>query len=642
MKKILLCFAFSVTGLLGAQHKFLTYPKLSDEDLKSEKSTQVSDAPAEILYRSVHFRIDYDGTLHQKVFSRIKIYNKDNASDYLDHKVSIYDDRRGTRETLADLKANTYNHENGKTVSTKIAKDEKYKSTEDRNYDITKFAFANVKNGSVVEYSYTIITPFLGSMPRIIIEEEIPIRYVEYVLDAPVPLGYTINYKGSLNPTHRLVEKKPLYGNEYQTYRFAYEKVAPYKEEKYVLNNDNYKTSIKAELNSTLFNNVYKSYANTWKDIQERLYANDDFGAELKKTNLVKDLLPQEIKSIPVTMDRAGAILKFVHKNYTWNQEDAVFCDKGIKNLINTKVGNSAEINLLLTMLFQSAGISADPVVLSTVNQGILLAYNPSIAQLNYVLASFKDKDKIYLADGTVKQSEINMVAPKALNYYGIVMGEKTAQQINILYPETSKTLLTVDAKLLPDGTFEGKFSDRDTKLYSMVANQRFTEDKEKFAKSYKDDYRFNFTNLKHGLQENNDFETSFDFSSDTFVDVLGGKMVFNPLLFLYSQTHNFDQKEPRIAPLEFYSAYDRIKKVTITLPDGYVFENVPKSKKFRTEDNALQYTYQVTQNGNKLTVETTTQVDDSVFPKEYYPAFTQIFDNITKQEAQVITAVKK
>ena len=293
-------------------------------------------------------------------------------------------------------------------------------------------------------------------------------------------------------------------------------------------------------------------------------------------------------------------------------------------------------------MLLQNAGINADPVVLSTVNQGILLAYNPSIAQLNYVLASFKDKDKIYLADGTVKQSEINMVAPKALNYYGIIMGEKTAQQINILYPEVSKTLLTVDANLLPDGTFEGKFADRDTKLYSMVVNQRYTEDKEKFAKSYKDDYRFNFTNLKHGLQENNDFETSFDFSSDTFVDAVGGKLVFNPLLFLYSQNHNFDQKEPRIAPLEFYSAYDRIKKVTLTLPDGYVFENVPKSKKFRTEDNALQYTYQVTQNGNKLTVETITQVDDSVFPKEYYPAFTQIFDNITKQEAQVVTAVKK
>lgn len=368
---------------------------------------------------------------------------------------------------------------------------------------------------------------------------------------------------------------------------------------------------------------------------------NDDFGEQLKKQNLVKELLPTEIKALP-TMEKAAAILKFVQKNYTWNKEDDVFTDKGIRNLISSKTGNTAEINLLLTMLLRSADIDADPVVLSTVKRGVLLSYSPSIAQLNYVLASFEDEGKFYLLDGTVKQSEINMIAPKALNYYGLVVGKKEMKQINIFYPDTSKTLLTVDAKMSPDGTFEGHFSDRDTKLYAMVVNENYLENKEDYTKTYKDKYKFSLTNLKHGLQENNDFETSFDFTSDTFVDVIGNKLVFNPLLFLYSQNHDFNQKEPRKAPLEFYSAYDKIKKVTITLPEGYVFENVPKSKKFRTEDSALQYTYLVTQAGNKLTVESIVNVDDSVFPKEYYPAFTQIFDNIAKQEAQVVTAVKK
>jgi hypothetical protein len=234
------------------------------------------------------------------------------------------------------------------------------------------------------------------------------------------------------------------------------------------------------------------------------------------------------------------------------------------------------------------------------------------------------------------------MISPRALNYYGYYMTKDDAKQINILFPEVSKTLLTVNATMNPDGTFEGNFSDRDTKLYAMMVNERFTEDQEKFAKSYKDDYKFAISNLKHGVQDNNDFETSFDFSADTFTDVLGNKLVFNPLLFLYSQKHNFDQEEKRKAPLEFYSASDRIKKVTVTIPDNYTFENVPKSKKFRTEDNALQYIYLVTQEGNKLTIETTVMIDDAVFPVEYYPAFKQIFDNITKMEAQVVTAVKK
>lgn len=641
MKKVLLSFSLFLFGFISSQHKFLEVPKLTDEDLQSTKSAKFDDAPAEVLYRSVHFHIDYDGYLYKDVVSRVKIYKKDNASNYLNTEIGVYDDGKGNRETLSDLKAYTYNFENGKSVATKIPKDEKYKSREDKNYNITKFAFSNVKDGSVVEYSYTVLTPFLSSTPRILIEEEIPVRYVEYVLDAPKPLSYTINYKGDLNPNYRMVEEKKMYGNDYRTYRFAYENIPAYKEEKYVMNNDNYKTGIKAELNSTLIDNVYKSYANSWEDIRKRLNVHDDFGEQLKKQNAVKDILSADIKSLPNTVERANAILKFVQNNYTWNKEDEVFTDKGIKNLIATKIGNTAEINLLLTMLLRSADIEADPVVLSTVKRGLLLSYNPSIAQLNYVIASFVENDKIYLLDGTYKQSEINMIAPKALNYFGIVMGKKEAKKVSIFFPDESKTLLTIDAKLNPDGSFEGHFADRDTKLYAMVVNESYTDDKEKFANSYKELYKFSFSNLKHGLQDK-DFETSFDFSSDTFADAIGNKLVFNPLLFLYTQNHDFNQKDERKAPLEFYSANDRVKKVTITIPEGYVFENVPLSKKFRTEDNGLVYSYLVTEEGNKLTVETSVKVDDSTFPKEYYPAFTQIYDNITKQEGQVVTAVKK
>lgn len=250
--------------------------------------------------------------------------------------------------------------------------------------------------------------------------------------------------------------------------------------------------------------------------------------------------------------------------------------------------------------------------------------------------------DYFFLIDAISKQSDLNMISPRALNYYGFYMPKDDAKQINIVFPEISKTILSVNAKMNADGTFEGNFADRDTKLYAMMVNESFLADKEKYAKTYKDVYKFPYSNFKQSIQENNEFETSFDFTSDTFTDVLGSKMVFNPLLFLYSQNHDFNQKEPRKAPLEFYSAYDKNKKVTITLPDNYVFENVPKSKKFRTDDNALQYTYLVTQEGNKLTVETSVQIDDAVFPAEYYPAFTQIYDNITKMEAQVVTAVKK
>jgi len=355
--------------------------------------------------------------------------------------------------------------------------------------------------------------------------------------------------------------------------------------------------------------------------------------------------LPADIKSIASPQEKAAAILKFVQKNYTWNNNYTVGSEegKGIKELISTRVGSSGEINLLMVLLMRSADLDAQPIVLSTIRRGLLLDHSPSLNQLNYSLAFLEIDGKPMIYDATSKMTLPNLIRPSALNYNGYIMTEKEAKKINIFCPGKSQTYLTVDAKLNPDGTFAGNFSDRDTQLYAMMNNESYTEDKNEYQNtSYKERYKFPYTNIKTELLDNNDFQTSFDFDSDSFVDGIGGKLVFNPLLFLYNKSHEFDQTDERRSPIELYTGYDKIKKVTITLPEGYTFENVPKSKKFRTEDNAIQYVYKVTQEGNKLTVETTTTVEDPVYPKEYYPAFKQIFDNITKMEGQVVTAVKK
>lgn len=647
MKKILFFISLVSFSFSFAQKKFQDLPKLTEADLQQEKSTIQPDAPAEILYRSMRYTIDLSGEITQKYVERVKIYNRDKAEEYLNPEISIYESDGGERQKISSMKAETFNLENGKIVSTKVEKDSKFRSKEDKNYTITKFAFNNVKNGSVVEYRYEVISPsfFLMMMPRFMIEQEIPTRYVDYFLDTPRFLAYNINYKGTVSPFIREVEQKDMYGAGYYVYRFAYEKLKGYEDEDFVLNNNNYKTSIKAELNSTNFaaqGGEFKSYSLSWNDIRKRLEDWDEFGGQLKKTNLVKDLLPADIKTIPVKLDRANAVLKFVQKSYIWNNEVSLITDKGIKNLINTKLGNSAELNLLLIMLMREAGLEANPVVIPTIENGMLLDYSPTITQLNYVFASVNDKDNVYYYDATSKFSDVYELPRRALNNTGVLLTDKDAKMVNVFYPNKSETFLTVDAKLNADGSVSGHFSDRDTNLYANFVNEQYLENKDDFSKSYKDRYTFPFTDLKSGLLENGDFETSFDFNSDTFVDAIGSKLVFSPLLFLYAKNHSYNQTDNRKSPLEFFTSNEKVKKVVITLPEGYVFENVPPNKKIRTEDSAISYSFTTKQEGNKLTVETRTLIGDSSFPADYYPAFKQIFDGITKLEGQVVTAVKK
>ncbi len=630
--------------LFFSQHKFLDIPKFNEADLKKEKSTIQEDAPAEILFSSVHNVIDMNtGTMEITVFRRIKIYKKDKASDYLNVEISLHKNSQNDRETVSGLKAMTYNLENGKVVTTVIEKDSKFKSQESKYETVQKFAFENVKDGSVIEYKYMKSTPFFYELPKVYFEKDIPIVYEEYILDAPKPYGFNINFQGSLMPKYREVEQKVVMGEDCNTWRLGFENVKPFKEEKFMRNSNNFKSSIRPEINSTYFNNNFKSYSLSWDDVRKKLKEYDDFGEQLAKKSFARDLLTPEILAAPTPLKKAEEILKFIQKNYTWNETIGIFTDKGVKNLATTKLGNVAEINLLMVMMMREAGLNANPIILKTVNDGLLNISYPSIADPNYVIAGLElENNALYVYDGTSKQSEPNLLHPRAYNYNGVLLREKDPVILDINNSTLSQTYLTVEAKLNADSSVEGSFKDRDTRLFSILVNERYLENKDAYQKEYKEKYTFPFSDIKSGMVNDKDFETSFNFNSDTFVDGLGGKLVFNPLLFLYRQNHDFNQTEERKYPIEFYSSYETLKKVTITIPDGYKFENLPKSKKIKTEDDGIVYSYVITTEGNKITVETSVKIDSTDYPKEYYPAFKQIFDTITQFEGQLVTIVKK
>lgn len=651
MKKTILLTSMLFGAFLFGQHKFLDLPKIDQADVASTTSTTDAKVPAEVLYDSHHFLIDTNGFMTIEVIKRVKIYDKTKADGFLNVEIPLKI-KGGDRESVSGLKAMTYNLENGKVVSTTVDKESRIKSNEAKNVDILKFAFANVKNGSLLEYKYKLSTPFYYAIPLVMVESAVPVRYFEYVFDMPVYLGYSINYQGSLVPTFRDVSQKEMYGSEYKTVRFAYENVKAYKDEKYVYNIDNYRTSIRAELASTNFpvkNKVgggitggFKSYAVTWDDLRKTILNEDDFGVEYGKMGAVKDILPSEIKSIANDKERADAILKYVQKNYTWNKKISAWTDDGIRNLISKKVGNSAEINLLLTMLMKSAGLNANPAVMSIKERGFLNFNSPSLTQFSYVLTTLDIGGKLALYDATSKYSASNVLPPRAYNYYAYLIRDNDGVQIYVLPDGKSSTTQVANAKFNVDGTISGDFSDTDAKVYALMSSESYNKDADQYFKDYKENYKFPIESMKGEQSENGTFVTKFNFNSDNFVDNVGGKFVFNPLLFLYRKNHDFDQEDERRSPIEMLSGYDRIKKVTVELPDGYAFENLPKSKKFRSEDSSVVYSYVVKQEGNKLTVESTTSVEESIYPAAYYPVFKQVFDNITNMEAQVVTVVKK
>ncbi|MBT2623404.1 transglutaminase domain-containing protein [Chryseobacterium sp. ISL-6] len=643
MKKILL-IAFTSINIIfidAQKQEFLNAPKFNDADLSKQKSLLDENAPAEILYKSLHFYIDSNnGTLQKKAFYRVKIYDKDKAEDWLSLEIPLYQNG-SDRETVSKIKAFTYNLENGKALAMKVDKSSKYKSKENKYTEVTKFAFPNVKNGSVIEYEYEVTSPFTYAIPQILIESDTPSLYTEYVLDSPANVSYNVNYTGSLNPKYRQVEEKMLYGTNYRTYRFGYENLKGFKTEKFIKNDRNYRTKISAELHSTNFREL-KLYSSSWDKIKDRLYENEDFGDELKRTKLAKENMPAGILDLHSESEKADAIFKYVQKTFTWNKYSGVRTEDGIKKLLETKTGNAAEINLFLVMMLREAGLKADPLLISTVGNGMINLASPNVSNLNFVIATVKLGDNFHLYDATSKQSSIDMLPPRDWNGLGILLSKDKVQQISMTNAKPSFSYLTAVAKMNEDGGISGTYSDKDTGSYAMSAKESYDDNMEKYKKQYKDNFSIDFTNIDSKVLENGDFESTMNFTSENLIDRIGKKMIMNPMLFLNKNSNEFDQTEERKYPIDFISGYTKAKKVIFEIPEGYVIEEMPKNKKIVTDDKEIEYSYMAEQKGNKLEVTSTTKVLSPDYPKEYYPAFKQIWGVASKSENQVISLIKK
>lgn len=644
MKKIivlLLCSAGTILVNAQKKYEFLNPPKFNDADLSKTKSLLDENAPAEILYKSAYFMIDNNtGNLHKRYFYRVKIYDKDKAEDWLNLEIPIYN-IGSNRESLGKFKAFTYNLENGNSVPVKVEKSSQYKSKENKYVTLTKFAFPGVKNGSILEYQYEIISPFRFMIPEVLIESDTPSLNTEYVFDTPINMSYNVNYTGGITPKYREMEERYLYGAQYRTYRFAYENLKGFKTEKFVRNDRNFRTKISAELNSTNFGEL-KLYSSSWDQIGKRLYETEDFGGELKKTKLAKEKIPAGIADMKTDLEKANAIFSYVQKTFTWNKDKGIYTEDGIRKLLETKVGNAAEINLFLVMMLREAGLKADPLVISTVENGLINLVSPNISNMNFVLAAISIDDQLHIYDATSKQSSLDEIPLKNWNQYGILVTKGKTLLIQMANVKSSNTFLTVNGKINDDGSISGTYSDRDTGAYAMYVKESYDDNAEKYKKQYKENFSMDFTDIDSKVLANGDFESSMKFSSSNLIDRVGKKMIINPMLFLNKSSNEFDQTEVRQYPIDFGSPITKVKKVTLEIPEGYVIEEMPKEKKIVTEDKEIEYTYSIVQKENKLEVTTTTKINSSDYPKEYYPAFKQIWGVASKFENQVISLVKK
>jgi hypothetical protein len=538
-------------------------------------------------------------------------------------------------------------------VKTPLQDEGSFKTKANKYWNEASITMPNVKVGSVIEIKYIIKSERNVVFPNFNFQYEIPVNYAEYLTDIPEFYIYKPIFTGSVAVTSetKLLDVRKSYSykfNQYNNIVFKYVQsiykatnIPALRNEIYVDNISNYRSSIQHELERTRFpNEEVEDYAITWDGVAKNIFEYDGFGKELGRKNYFEEDLNALLGKTKTDSDKVASIFKFVQNKMTWNQNKDIFTDNGVKQAYANGIGNTAEINFILIAMLHSAGIKVNPVLISTVENGMPVYPNRTV--FNSVIAAAEVDGKQVLLDASNKYATTKTLPLEDLNWTGILIkDDETSEEVN-LFPEI-KSCKNTNLMATIDGTgkIEGKvrITKEDYEAYEF---------REKYAGINTESYLETMESNLNGIQINDytvdnpkdlnqPITEDFAFSSANQFDIIANKIYVKPLLF-FAQTKNPFVKEKRQMPICF--SYPKQEKFNIILeiPEGYEVESLPKPVRMTTPENVASFVFNISASGNKVVVQVTSEINKAMVSAAYYDVLKSFFQQmIDKQNEKII-----
>jgi len=656
MKYILTLFLLLFISKSQAQKLKSSYQfgKVSNDELELKYYEKDSTAPAVIFYEKgfVKIRPSLKKTmLETTYYFKIKILKKD-AYNQGDISIPLYFNK-SEKENIENIKGLTHNLKNGRDVISKLTKDQIYESKLDKNWNEIKFTLPNIKVGSVIEYEYTLKSPFWTNFTGWNFQGELPKVYT--VLETEIPTYFI--YKKSLIGVHKLNANKSSTKKDCYKYKgmktlgyckdvlLAMKDVPAFKEELYLTSIQDILFRVDYELLASLnVNNFFNPFISTWDNYDYYFKNYSPLGIALQKVKFVKKNLPKTLFTEKDSLKKAMNIYHFVQNTYNRNKESNIFKKIDLKKTIKTKTGNFAEINIILINALKAAGFKSNLLLLSTRSHGKPITQHPVISNYNYAIANVKIKGFIYQLDASFKFLPFGLLPFETLNTLGRVMDLKKASYWqNILGNRDIQT--KVLALKFDKGLFSGVMRITNSTYSALVKRDIL---KNSGQKDYKEifennsdmidlkiiSYRYkNLDNYDKPLIE--DFKISFEIDKDD-----ENLIVLNP--FFDGQKQNPFKLKKRTYPVDF--GYPETEKyfINLTVPNNFKIITVPKSVVFvlGKGDAILKSTSKTI--GQNIKINYQIDINKTIFPPKDYQKLKAFYKAIVDLQNEVIILKKK
>lgn len=623
---LLLCCCLLAAPLVSSAQEFPNFGIASQADLNFKECAFDKDANAVILMHEAVSDYNDDHNLITDHHIRIKILKEKGFSSA---NVSIPFYRKDDFEMITAVEAVTINTaEDGQVTNTRVERKAIFTQKTNERYGEVIFTFPAIRTGSIIDYKYRSIMKHYGGLQDWEFQERLPVVCSKYNLIILPNMEFA--YQISKAPDLPIIVKKNAdRGGVY----FEMNNIAGLGDEPYMDARADYVQKVVFQLSAYSQYGGKSKYMTSWDEVTREMLASSEFGAQLNKNIAGTGDDLKLINAMPLPEDRMKAVFNYVRNNMVWNDLYSKYAIAGVKEAWQKKTGTSGDINLLLVNLLKEAALDAYPMLVSERFHGKVNSTYPFIDQFNSVFACVIINGKKYYLDATDHGIPPHLTPVSILNTTAFIVNKKAGGLINISDDMAQfREFISADLDLGADGRISGEVSVKSTDYARIKKRSDYKRDKESFIKKYfiVNETDFAATEMKLTNLDNDSLPLEQDFKLSGTLNSTGDYSFIPLNLFTGFDTNPF-LSENRFSNINFGYRRTVNLSVTVTLPAGYIVDELPKSVKMSNPEKDIIFIRQMDydKEANYVRCMMMFEFKKSLYETEYYPVIKEVYQKI-------------
>ncbi|MEI6410425.1 MAG: DUF3857 domain-containing protein [Bacteroidota bacterium] len=678
---LFLLLLLSVTPLFSQKKELKTkFGKISDAEIAMKSYEPDPAAPGVVLFDKgvvSHRYVDHKGFMQEyKRHVRLKIFKKE-AYDLADVIIFYF-----KKQKIVDLKASCYNIENGKLVETELQKSNIFDESLTRARLLKKFSIPAVREGSIIEYTYTISDDFVVELPDWNFQqEEIPTIWSEFEAEIPsfieyskvaqgwYPFSLAVDENGNAAISLTTAERSggsitnTSMGSanvEYQVKKlhFIQENIPALKPESFVASTSDYLSRIYFDVHAVydtdlipsgtsyqLVNGAFRELNNTWEKLGEEMLE-DSYEDALKSSKYTADIAAQTVVGKSTLLEKTTALYEYVGKNFQVRHLPYPWLSQSFEKLNKDRNGTETDVNLLFINLLRKVKINAWPVMISTRAHGHIHPVRIDPSEMDRVITAVELEDQsLLLLDASAFPNPIGLLDDEDLNENGLLIKAKgDIKWVPLQNKVSVKTIYLATLNLKPEGALSGKVVCAQTGYEAVKSRAVLHKDRDTLNfvrttfKEWAADGAFSEIKIENGNQwQEPTVKTEFKLESSAFSSVSGNKIFVTPSLGLGLHENPF--KNPtRKFNVDLGTPHDENYNIIINIPAGYTVEEKPKGAKMAFGENALVFEYLVESTPDQIKIIIRNKYKKPYIGADLYPELREYFSTlVAKMEEQIV-----